>query len=113
MSISSHSTNQHTTDILHKERDMDLQTLKIESKDIKSNYTCAVILTFELVEYSYMESLAGASSHCVLHRVQLEPTEYGDLRIDVPLDDSDVREHFEGLLSSHQFGYDVVTAVAA
>lgn len=85
-----------------------LDKIRIESKDIKSNNTCTTILTFECVEFS-AESFND--SYCVLHRVQLEPTEYSTLLIDVPLDDSDVREHFEGLLSSHQFGYDVHTAI--
>ena len=87
-----------------------LETIRIESKDIKSNYTCAVILTFECVEF---DANSFDDSYCVLHRVQLEPTDYSSLLLDVPLDDSDVREHFEGLLSSHQFGYDVKTAVAS
>ena len=93
---------------------MDLQKIRIESKDEKSHNTCNVILTFECVDYSCRDPAFYEKSPCaVLHRVQLEPTEYSTLLIDVPLDDSDVREHFEGLLSSHQFGYDVKTAVAS
>ena len=85
---------------------MDLQKIRIESKDRMSNYTVTVIMTYEIFE-------ADNDNHCVLHRVQLEPSEYSTLLIDVPLDDSDVREHFEGLLSNHCFGFDVHTAVTA
>lgn len=85
---------------------MDLQKIRIESKDRMSNYTCTVIMTYEIFE-------ADNDNHCVLHRVQLEPSEYSTLLLDVPLDDSDVREHFEGLLSNHCFGFDVHTAAAS
>ena len=87
-----------------------MSTLRIESKDRMSNNICTVLITYELVEF---ESGSDEDSYCVLHRVQLEPSEYATLRLDVPLDDSDVREHFEGLLSTHCFGYEVVTGVAA
>ena len=93
---------------------MDLQKIRIESKDEKSHNTCNVILTFKCVDYSCNDpDFYEKSPHAVLHRVQLEPTEYSTLLIDVPLDDSDVREHFESLLSVHCYGYDVKTAVAS
>lgn len=85
---------------------MDLQTLRIESKDFNSNSTCTVIMTYELVEF---DANSDDDSYCVLHRVQIEPTSYSTLVIDVPLDDYDAREHFESLLSNHRFGYDVKT----
>lgn len=89
---------------------MDLQTLRIESKDFNSNSTCTVVMTFELIEF---DANSDEDSYCVLHRVQLEPSEYSTLRLDVPLDDSDVREHFEHLLSNHRFGYDVRVGASA
>ena len=87
-----------------------MKTLRIESKDHNSNNICTVIMTFELIEF---DANSDEDSYCVLHRVQLEPSEYSTLRLDVPLDDSDVREHFEGLLSNHQFGYDVRVGASA
>ena len=93
---------------------MDLQKIRIYSKDEKSHNTCNVIITFECVDYSCNDpDFYEKSPYAVLHRVQLEPTEYSTLLIDVPLDDSDVREHFESLLSVHCYGYDVKTAVIA
>lgn len=86
---------------------MDLQTLRINGKSANSHDTCNVLLTFECVEPSYDEQLAGDEAYVVLHRVQLEPTTYSALRIDVPLDDSDAREHFESLLSVNFHGYPV------
>ncbi|NYR09570.1 hypothetical protein [Psychrobacter sp. BI730] len=91
-----------------------LETIRIYSKDEKSHNTCNVILTFECVEYSCRDpEFYEKSPYAVLHRVQLEPTPDADLKVDVPLDNSDVREHFESLLSVHCHGYDVHTAVAA
>ena len=91
-----------------------LETIRIESKDEKSHNTCNVILTFECVEYSCRDpEFYEKSPYAVLHRVQLEPTPDADLKVDVPLDNSEVREHFESLLSVHCHGYDVKTAVAS
>lgn len=90
---------------------MNLQKLRIESKDFNSNSTCTVIMTYELVEFDADDVRRGAESYAVLHRVQLEPTPDADLKIDVPLDDSEVREHFESLLSVHCHGYDVHTTI--
>ena len=87
-----------------------METIRIESKDRNSNDICTVIMTFECVEF---EPNSGEDSYCVLHRVQLEPSEYSTLRLDVPLDCSEIREHFEQLLSNHQYGFDVRTAVTA
>ena len=93
---------------------MDLQKIRIESKDEKSHNTCNVILTFECVDYSCNDpDFYEKSPYAVLHRVQLEPTADAELKIDVPLDDADVREHFESLLSVHCHGYDVKTAVTS
>ena len=93
---------------------MDLQKIRIESNDKKLHNTCNVILTFECVDYSCNDpDFYEKSPYAVLHRVHLEPTECSTLLIDVPLDDSDVREHFESLLSVHCHGYDVHTAVTA
>lgn len=89
---------------------MDLQKLRIEGRSINSQSTCNVILHFECVEF---DADSDEYSYCVLHRVQLEPTADSTFTIDVPLDDSDVREHFEQLLSANYFGYDVKTGVAA
>jgi hypothetical protein len=90
-----------------------LETIRIYSKDEKSHNTCNVILTFECVEPDYNDQVEYCNAYAVLHRVQLEPTTYSTLLIDVPLDDSDAREHFESLLSVHCHGYDVHTAVTA
>lgn len=92
---------------------MDLQKLRIEGRSINSQSTCNVILHFECVEHYHDDLMNGASNYCVLHRVQLEPTADSTFTINVPLDDSDVREHFEQLLSANYFGYDVKTGVAA
>ena len=89
---------------------MDLQKIRIESKDRMSNYTCTVIMTYEIFENTSSDPVEYHDNHCVLHRVQLEPSEYSTLLLDVPLDESNVREHFEGLLSNHCFGFDVHTA---
>lgn len=87
-----------------------LETIRIYSKDEKSHNTCNVILTFECVEYSCRDpDFYEKSPYAVLHRVQLEPTPDGMLVIDVPLDDDEVRAHFESLLSAHCHGYDVHT----
>ena len=89
---------------------MDLQKLRIKSKDHNSNDTCNIIVTFECVEF---DSSSDNDSYCVLHRVQLEPCVDSTLLIDVPLDDDDARAHFESLLSAHCHGYNVETAVTA
>ena len=89
-----------------------LETIRIYGKGEKSHDTCNVILTFECVEYSCRDpEFYEKSPYAVLHRVQLEPTTYSTLLIDVPLDDADAREHFESLLSIHCHGYDVHTAI--
>ena len=91
-----------------------LETIRICSKDKRSRNTCNVILTFECVDYSCNDpDFYEKSPYAVLHRVQLEPTADAELKIDVSLDDSNVREHFESLLSVHCHGYDVHTAVIA
>ena len=91
-----------------------LEKIRICSKDKKLHNTCNVILTFECVDYSCNDpAFYEKPPYAVLHRVQLEPTADAELKIDVPLDDSDVREHFESLLSVHCHGYDVKTAVTA
>lgn len=87
---------------------MDLKTLRVYGKGGNSHYTCNVIISFECVELDD----PSASSYCVIHRVQLEPTVDSTLLIDVPLDCSDVRSHFESLLSSNFHGYDTSTEVA-
>lgn len=72
---------------------MDLKELRIEG-------ACNVLMTYELVEYTYQERLDGADDYAVLHRVQLEPTADSTFTVDCPLDDSDTLAHFENLLSS-------------
>ena len=81
---------------------MDLQEIRIYSKDKKSHNTCNVILTFECVDYSCNDpAFYEKSPHAVLHRVQLEPTADSTFTIDCPLNDSEALTHFENLLSSN------------
>lgn len=91
---------------------MDLQQIRIKGKGENSHDTCNVILTFEYVEPDYNDQVECCDAYAVLHRVQLEPTTYSTLLIDVPLDDADAREHFESLLSANFHGYPVHTGVA-
>lgn len=90
-----------------------LEQIRIYGKGNNSHDTCNVLISFECVEPSYQEQLDGNPAYCVLHRVQLEPIAGVDYKIDVSLNDSDVREHFEDLLSANWHGYRVETGVAA
>lgn len=76
---------------------MDLQKLRIKG-------ACNVVMTYELVEYTYQEKMNGEEDYAVLHRVQLEPTADSTFTIDCPLNDSEALTHFENLLSS-QLGH--------
>lgn len=91
---------------------MDLQELRIYGKSANSHDTCNVLLTFECVEWGCNDP-DYQEAYVVLHRVQIEPTTFSTLVIDVPLDDSDTREHFESLLSANCHGYTVHTRITA
>jgi len=71
---------------------MDLQKVRIYG-------ACNVLISYELVEYTYQEKLNGEEDYAVLHRVQLEPTCDSTLLIDCPLTDSDALTYFENMLS--------------
>lgn len=90
---------------------MDLQQIRIKGKGDNSHDTCNVLLSFECVDNT--DPVEYHEETLVLHRVQLEPTVNSTLLIDVSLDDSEVREHFESLLSANYHGFEVVTAVAS
>ena len=92
---------------------MDLQQIRINGKGDNSHDTCNVLISFEVVEPSYDEQLDGLEAYCVLHRVELEPTSSVDFKIVCSLDDFEVREHFESLLSANFHGYSVHTGVTA
>ena len=92
-----------------------LQTIRIYGKGDRydSMNVCNVVMTYELVEYTYQEKLNGEEDYAVLHRVQLEPTADSTFMIDCPLDDSDALTHFENLLSGKLGHVTVHTGVAA
>ena len=92
-----------------------LQTIRIYGKGDRydSMNVCNVVMTYELVEYTYQEKLNGEKDYTILHRVQLEPTTDSTFTIDCPLDDSDALTHFENLLSSKLGHVTVHTGVAA
>lgn len=92
---------------------MDLQQIRINGKGDNSHDTCNVLISFEVVEPSYQDQIEFHEAYCVLHRVELEPTSSTDFKIVCSLDDCDVREHFESLLSANFHGYPVHTGVAA
>lgn len=92
---------------------MDLEKLIIRGRGNRydSLDTCSVQLTFECIEHDSNNQIEYEDAYCVLHRVQIIPTTATDFMIDCPLDDDEVREHFEQLLSENWHGYPVHTAM--
>lgn len=71
---------------------------------------CNALITYELIEVSHLNPVEYEDDSLVIHRVQLMPTSDTDFLVDCPLDDSDVRAHFEHLLSAYCHDLDVSTA---
>ncbi len=90
---------------------MNLQQIRIYGKGANSHDTCNVLISFECIDNT--DPIEYHEETLVLHRVHIEPTVNSTLLIDVPLDDSDTREHFESLLSANYHGFEVTTAVTA
>lgn len=89
-----------------------LEEIRIYGKGNNSHDVCNVIITFECFEWSHRDT-DFQEGYLVMHKVEIEPTCTNGIRIPCPLDDSEMREHFESLLSVNCCGYEVRTGVAA
>lgn len=92
-----------------------MESITIVSKQLHSSgyhkSVCSIKITFECIENDSNNQVEYEDACCVLHRVQIIPTTATDFMIDCPLDDDEVRKHFEQLLSDNWHGYPVHTAM--
>lgn len=82
-------------------------------KQIRIYGACNVLISYELVEYTYQEKMDGEEDYAVLHRVQLEPSTVSTLLIDCPLDDAFILAQYESLLSKELAGVTVYTSAVS
>ena len=81
-----------------------LEKATVRASDYRNIGVANAILSYEHVE---------DENYLVLHRVHVQPTNCSDLLLECPLDDEQVRAHFEYLLSVEVCNMDVKSVVTA